>query len=31
LFPGWLQHGVRTNITNDTKISLSFNIYYDNN
>ncbi len=28
LFPGWLKHGVRTNMTDNTRISLSFNIYF---
>ena len=28
LFPGWLSHGVRTNTTDDQRISLSFNINY---
>jgi uncharacterized protein (TIGR02466 family) len=28
LFPGWLRHGVRTNNTDDTRISLSFNVYF---
>ena len=28
LFPGWLKHGVRTNTTEDIRISLSFNIYF---
>ena len=26
LFPGWLHHGVRSNDTNDERISISFNI-----
>ena len=29
LFPGWLKHGVRTNSTDSTRISLSFNIYFN--
>ncbi len=29
LFPGWLQHGIMTNTTDDTRISLSFNIIFD--
>ena len=29
LFPGWLRHGVKTNETDNTRISLSFNIYFD--
>ena len=29
LFPGWLRHGVRTNETDNTRISLSFNIYFN--
>ena len=28
LFPGWLQHGVQTNTTDDDRISLSFNIQF---
>ena len=28
LFPGWLQHGVRTNDTDDPRVSLSFNINF---
>ena len=28
LFPGWLSHGVRTNTTDNQRISLSFNINY---
>ena len=28
LFPGWLRHGVRTNTTDNTRISISFNIYF---
>ena len=28
IFPGWLQHGVRTNCTDNTRISLSFNITF---
>ena len=28
LFPGWLNHGVKTNETKDERISLSFNIYF---
>ena len=31
LFPGWLRHGVRLNKTDNTRISLSFNIILDNN
>jgi len=29
LFPGWLKHGIKKNTTDDTRISLSFNIYFD--
>ena len=29
LFPGWLYHTVGENDTNDDRISLSFNIYFD--
>ena len=28
LFPGWLQHGVETNTTDNVRISLSFNIQF---
>ena len=28
LFPGWLEHGINTNMTEDTRISLSFNIRF---
>ena len=28
LFPGWLNHGVKTNETKDERISLSFNIIF---
>ena len=28
LFPSWLQHGVKTNETDDTRISFSFNINF---
>ena len=28
LFPGWMKHGVMTNLTDDTRISLSFNISF---
>ena len=28
LFPSWLYHGIRTNTTDDTRISLSFNIEF---
>lgn len=27
MFPGWLQHGVQTNMTDSKRISLSFNVY----
>jgi len=29
LFPGFLDHGVQTNDTDDERVSLSFNIYFD--
>ena len=29
LFPGWLRHGVETNITDNTRISISFNINFE--
>ena len=29
LFPGWLQHGVRSNDTDDIRISLSFNVNFE--
>jgi len=29
LFPGWLQHKVETNKTNNTRISISFNLHRD--
>lgn len=29
LFPGWLEHGVLTNTTNNTRVSISFNIKFD--
>jgi len=28
LFPGWLRHGVQTNTTDNTRISISFNINF---
>ncbi len=28
LFPGWLEHGVGTNMTDSHRISISFNIYF---
>lgn len=28
LFPGWLQHGVATNTSNNNRKSLAFNIYF---
>jgi uncharacterized protein (TIGR02466 family) len=28
LFPGWLYHGIRTNTTNHTRMSFSFNIEF---
>jgi uncharacterized protein (TIGR02466 family) len=30
LFPGWFKHGIKRNNTDETRISLSFNIYIDN-
>ena len=29
MFPGWLKHGVYTNTTDNTRISISFNIEFD--
>ena len=29
MFPGWLQHGVATNITDSIRSSLAFNIYFE--
>ena len=29
IFPGWLQHGVEVNKTNDVRISISFNIAFE--
>jgi uncharacterized protein (TIGR02466 family) len=29
LFPGWLEHSVTTNLTNQDRISISFNIHYE--
>ena len=29
LFPGWLQHGVQTNTTDNDRVSLSFNIHFN--
>jgi uncharacterized protein (TIGR02466 family) len=29
LFPGWLEHGVVTNTTDDERLSLSFNIVFE--
>ena len=29
LFPGWLSHGVTTNVSDTPRISLSFNIFFD--
>jgi hypothetical protein len=29
LFPGWLEHGVKPNNTNDERISISFNINFE--
>ena len=31
LFPGWLRHGIETNTTDNTRISLSFNYQFDRN
>ena len=31
MFPGWMSHGVTTNTTDNTRISLSFNIYFKKN
>jgi len=31
LFPGWLKHGIRTNNTDNVRISLSFNICFKTN
>ena len=31
LFPGWLKHGIKTNNTDNIRISLSFNIYFKTN
>ena len=28
LFPGWLEHGVKTNLTDNVRMSLSFNVYF---
>ena len=28
LFPGWMKHGIMTNTTEDSRISLSFNIQF---
>jgi len=28
LFPGWLNHGVKTNMTDETRVSVSFNIAF---
>ena len=28
MFPGWVKHGVTTNMTNNTRISLAFNIFF---
>jgi uncharacterized protein (TIGR02466 family) len=30
LFPGWIPHGVKTNETDNTRISISFNINFEN-
>jgi uncharacterized protein (TIGR02466 family) len=29
LFPGWLEHGTRTNITDNERVSVSFNITFN--
>lgn len=29
LFPGWIKHGITTNKTNDSRISISFNVIFD--
>lgn len=29
LFPGWIKHGITTNKTDNTRISISFNITFD--
>jgi uncharacterized protein (TIGR02466 family) len=29
LFPGWLEHGVQTNTTDNERVSVSFNIHFD--
>jgi len=29
MFPGWLEHGVMTNTTDNLRISFSFNIFFD--
>jgi uncharacterized protein (TIGR02466 family) len=31
LFPGWLEHGVRTNLTTNERVSVSFNINFKRN
>ena len=31
LFPGWINHGIETNQTDNSRISLSFNIMFDKN
>ncbi len=30
LFPGWFKHGIKRNNSDETRMSLSFNIYLDN-
>ena len=30
LFPGWMEHRVRSNNTNDTRISISFDWFVNN-
>ena len=29
LFPSWLQHGVKTNMSDETRVSISFNICFE--
>ena len=29
LFPSWLKHGISKNETDETRISISFNLYFD--
>ena len=30
LFPSWLQHGIHRNLTKNTRVSFSFNIFFNN-